>query len=359
MTRKRFEVGSEYSLDAAYLFAQEDNLYSRLQNFQTVYYNSGRSAIRSVLRHLKGKKALLPAYICQSVIQAFEHEQYSVDFYKIKTDLSIDVEDIKEKCTSGTDILFVMHYFGSLQNQNDLTDIKNLCNTSSLTIIEDTTHCILTKMQIIGDYCVASLRKWFALPDGGAAYSLSQKIDAAPLSNVMPFTNARTAGMFLKGLYLNGLIDGNEIYRKLFFEAERMIDEENEIFAISNLSNELLKAFDVEKAAERRKENGKFLQKNINNPYIKPIFQDIYIDICPFFYPLYVENRDKFRNYLNKNKIYCPVHWSIEDKRLLEYDAVRYMSENMISIPIDQRYSVSDMGYLCSIINGYCGGNIE
>jgi len=359
VTKKRFEIGSEYSLDATCLYSNEDNLFNWLQGFQTVYYNNGRSAIRGVLRHIKGKRALLPAYICQSVIQAFEREHYSIDFYNINTDLFMDVDDVKRKCTLDTDIFFVMHYYGTLQNQNDLATIQNLCSTLSITIIEDTTHSILTKVQTIGDYCVASLRKWFALPDGGVACSLSQKIDAVPSRKEMYFANARIAGMFLKGLYLNRLTDCSKTYRKLFDEAERMIDEESEIFGISDFSKELVKVFDIGVSAKKRKENEAYMHRNINNPFVKPVFQEFNIDICPFMYPLYVENRDEFRSYLNQNKIYCPVHWPIGEKRLIEYDAVRYISEHIISIPIDQRYGISDMKFLCGIINKYQGCNFE
>lgn len=353
MTQKRFEIGSEYSLDVACLSPKEGNLFHRLNGFQTIYYNSGRSAIRGVLKQMKGKRALLPAYICQSVIQAFEQEHYTIDFYNIKTDLSIEIDDAKRKCTPNTDVFFVMHYYGTLQDQNDLTTIQNLCSMLSITIIEDTTHSILTKVQTIGDYCVASLRKWFALPDGGVAYSLSQKMGTVSCNNEMSFINARVAGMFLKGLYLNGLADNNEIYRKLFAEAEKILDEESKISAISDFSKALINFFDVRNTAQKRKKNADYLHRNINNSAAKPVFQELNINICPFFYPLYVEHREKFRSYLNQNKIYCPVHWPIEDKRLFKYDTVRYISEHIISIPIDQRYGESDMEYLCSIINGY------
>lgn len=358
MTKERFEIGSEFPLGTADLSFKEYNLFNRLIGFNSVYFNTGRSAIRGVLRQIKGKKALLPVYICQSVIQAFEQEHYSIDFYKIKTDLSIDLVDLKRRCKRDTDIVFVMHYYGTLQNHNDLWVIQNLCKTLSINIVEDTTHSILTKVQTIGDYCVASLRKWFALPDGGVAYSSSHKIEAVPLSKEMPFANVRIAGMYLKGLYLNRLTDCNETYRKLFDEAEKMIDEENEIFAISDFSKELVKGLDIRNGAQKRKENVFFLHDNINNSFVKPVFKEFNINICPFIYPLYVENRDQFRSYLNQNKIYCPVHWPIEEKRIYEYDAVTYISEHIISIPIDQRYGVFDMEYICRIINGY-GGNCE
>lgn len=359
MTKKRFEIGGEYSLDAAHFSSNKDNLFNRLKGFETVYFNTGRSAIRGVLRQMKGKRALLPAYICQSVIQAFEQEHYAIDFYNINTDHSLDVDDIKRKCTPNSDVFFVMHYYGTLQNQNDLTTIRNLCRMLSITIVEDTTHSILTKVQTIGDYCVASLRKWFALPDGGVAYSLSQNIDAVPSNREMSFTNTRIAGMFLKGLYLNRLTDCNATYRKLFVEAEKMIAGESEILAISDFSKEIVKAFDTGRAAQKRKENAAYLYRFLNNPLVKSVFQELNVGVCPFFYPLYVGNREKLRSYLNQNKIYCPVHWPIEDQRLSAYDTVRYISDHIISLPIDQRYSIADMAYLCRVINRYPGGNCE
>lgn len=37
-------------------------------------------------------------------------------------------------------------------------------------IVEDTTHSVFSVRRTIGDLCVCSLRKWFALPGGGALY---------------------------------------------------------------------------------------------------------------------------------------------------------------------------------------------
>lgn len=358
MMMKRFEIGSEYHLDTAEIYATVDNLYKRTEGFHTIFYNSGRSAIRGVLRQLKGQRALLPSYVCQAVIQAFEQENYSVDFYNINTDLSIDLEDVKRKCELGINVFFLIHYYGTLQEQKDLTEIKELCSQRSITIIEDTTHSFLTKVHTIGDYCIASLRKWFALPDGGVAYSL-QTLDDPATGCTNSLTNTRTAGMFLKGLHLKGLVDSKELYLRLMLEAEKMLDQITELCTMSDFSRRLLQTFDVEKAIQKRKQNAEFLHRNINNPLIKPVFAAINPDICPFFYPVYAEDREKVRQYLIQHHIYCPVHWPVEESRLLEFAPIKYISENVISIPIDQRYSIADMEYICNVVNGYNGGTCE
>lgn len=296
---------------------------------------------------------MLPGYICQSVIDAFEQEDYFISFYNINKDFSIDIDDVNRKLDDTVDIFFLMHYFGKLQRDDDLRTIRNLCRNCSTAIVEDTTHSILTRTQTIGDYCVASLRKWFALPDGGVAYRGSGELDDAPLCNNRSFANARAAGMFLKGLYLDRLVDVNEIYRDLFAKAEEWMDEESEAGAISEFSKQLLAAFHVGNAARRRNENAKYLAENINSRFVKPALGTYNSVEFPIFYPLYVDNRDEFRSYLNRHHIYCPVHWPIEDKRLLEFTHVQHISERLISIPIDQRYDLAAMEYICRIINQY------
>jgi hypothetical protein len=63
-------------------------------------------------------------------------------------------------------------------------------------------------------------------------------------------------------------------------------------------------------------------------------------------YPYWVENGKDLRNKLINNRIYTPVYWSnvldwvnIDS---LEFDFVN----NIISIPIDQRYNKSDLNII-------------
>ena len=67
-------------------------------------------------------------------------------------------------------VLYFMHYFGALQPEETRRRIAEWKETYGLTVIEDTTHSLFTAKKTVGDYCIASLRKWFPIPDGGVLY---------------------------------------------------------------------------------------------------------------------------------------------------------------------------------------------
>ncbi|NLN66071.1 MAG: hypothetical protein GX144_11835 [Clostridiaceae bacterium] len=355
MTNTPYEIGSEYTLNQYPNTVPKVNLQHLLKDYNKVYYCSGRSAIRSVLLQINGTRALLPSYICQSVIDAFERENCSIDFYDITPDLSLDIESIVHKYTPTTDVFFFINYFGRLQNKAVLERIQDFCKAHNLTIIEDTTHSLPAKVKTIGDYCVASLRKWFGLPDGGVSYSINPLTQWTQRNVNKAFTNVRTAGLLLKDLHLRGLGDYRDLYRELFSHAEKILDHAQELHSISEFSEQQIIYFDIAKAAYKRKENSGFLHKNIHSSFVKPVFYDIGDD-CLFFYPIYVKNRDIFRKHLEQNGIYCPVHWPIADKRVLAFDTVKNISQSILSIPVDQRYDQRHMEYICNIINDYKGG---
>ena len=67
-------------------------------------------------------------------------------------------------------------------------------------------------------------------------------------------------------------------------------------------------------------------------------------------YPLYLMNGVDIRKKLQEHKIFIPTLWpavfEICNEDELEYD----MAKNILPIPIDQRYSISDMKYIVGMI---------
>lgn len=67
-------------------------------------------------------------------------------------------------------------------------------------------------------------------------------------------------------------------------------------------------------------------------------------------YPLYLMNGVDIRKKLQEHKIFIPTLWpavfEICNEDELEYD----MAKNILPIPIDQRYSISDMEYIVGMI---------
>lgn len=76
-------------------------------------------------------------------------------------------------------------------------------------------------------------------------------------------------------------------------------------------------------------------------------------DWCPFVLTINLNNRDKCREYLIRNKIYCAVHWPLNETSLYENSSARKRASRMISLPIDQRYGLKEMKYLIVVLKIY------
>lgn len=63
-------------------------------------------------------------------------------------------------------------------------------------------------------------------------------------------------------------------------------------------------------------------------------------------YPLYIEGGAQIRRELQKDGIYVPMLWpdvlAVCEKGELEHD----MADNILPLPVDQRYCIEDMEYL-------------
>lgn len=343
------EIGSEYNISFSKLKVQNDNLFGYLSDYNTIYTSSGRGAIRIIAK--KFRSVLLPEFICESVIKCFGASKIS--FYKINNDCTIDVHDLLHKITSETDCVFIMHYFGAVQPKQVLDKINLACKQNGIGIIEDVTHSILSTKSTIGDYMVASLRKWFPLPNGGVLYSKNQ-LDADGLE--VCTDNAKTYAMALKDLYLFKGYDFNSAYRKIFAESEQSLQDNPEPKLISDFSKFILSCQSVSQIIEKRKTNYKNLAKKLAGLGLYPVVK---LDGgCPFVLPLRVKHRDVFRKYLIDNRIYCAVHWPKDEFSNSQRSTAELNSDTLISLPIDQRYGGAEIEYIFNTISSF-GGELK
>jgi len=73
-------------------------------------------------------------------------------------------------------------------------------------------------------------------------------------------------------------------------------------------------------------------------------------DGAPFSLPILVDNRDEVQRKLAQQGVYAPVLWPIDDKARNVCDNSAYISDRMLSLPIDQRYNWDDMEDIAKII---------
>lgn len=344
------ELGSNFELDVSTLYETENHIFHYLEAYHTCYMDSGRSASAVLNKVLSSGTILLPSYICESVVKVYQ-EKFSIKFYKVKKDFTVDMENFTNKSLEDVTAVYLMHYFGKLQDEVFLNDLIEMKRQYGFVIIEDTTHSIFTKRKTIGDYCICSLRKWFPVMDGGVLYTENELVNI-PVSDITAKSpSAILEAMILKKLYIDGKVDCNDLYRKIFTEEEAKLDSQKEIYKISELSRSLLKYYSIDDLKEKRKTNYQILKKALQESGIELILKDQ--EFVPLACPIYLEDRDKFRQYMARHQVYCAVHWPLVGTGLENDDNAKEISSQILSLPIDQRYGKEHMQYLAGLVKDY------
>jgi len=108
-----------------------------------ISFNSGRSALFSVLRNLGLKEddeILLQAFTCNAVVNPILWANLTPVFVDCNDkNFNIDFEDLEKKITPKSRILIVQHTFGLPADMNKILEI---CQKNNLILIEDCAHSL-------------------------------------------------------------------------------------------------------------------------------------------------------------------------------------------------------------------------
>lgn len=332
------EIGSEFWKLKRDNVVRKDNMkfFSNL-GMDIKFLMSGRTAIDYVLNNIKDtkKKVYMPDYCCASMVQPFIDHQYSIEYYK--ADLINKQYDIDDKMDCS--VFFSMSYFGYSESNMDI-HIKKI-KKKNVIVIEDITHRLFCQKNYCedADYLIASLRKWLPIYTGGIAVStrcyFDKTIDHYTVNEEL--IKYKKQAMQLKYEYMN---DINTDCKEMFLEIFKM---SNKLFLnyqnrkIDTESLEILKTIDLDDVRRKRISNTKIIEKNFHNTDNIKLLYKYKSGDCPLFVPIISKNRDNIRGKLNKNNIYCPIHWPKPNTSNNEL----YDSE--LSLICDQRYSPREM----------------
>lgn len=303
--------------------------YLELEVFKGEEYHKNALALNSarkcfelyLLNHKEIKKVYIPYYICETVYEAckcvgVDYELYHIDaFFK----------PIFNNTVCDDELLYVVNFYGQLSNDY-LSELKNKYKR----IFIDNTQAFF-QMPINDTPTVYTCRKFFGVPDG--AYIYSDNLDTSGLELDCSYG---------KMLHITGRFEktANEFYSP-FADNDRRL-EASDIKLMSKLTHNLLRGIDYENALNVRNNNFKALDDKL-----KSINKLILSAPCgAFMYPLYLDNGFEIRKQLQGKKIYVPTLWrgvfDVCGSSDLEYD----FAENILPLPIDQRYDVDIMNYI-------------
>lgn len=339
-----------------------DNYFSSFEEFdrEVIYLRSGRESLLYVSCNCKpGKDAviLFPAYCCWSMSAPFVKSGWSIVYYRINEDLTVDLDYLIELLKHiHVDAILTMNFFGSSYTNEAIHMVKDF--NPDIIVIEDFSHCTFSLSSIFNplvDYYVSSLRKSIGICDGAVVLSKHPTNKHYIQEEQPEFSDRRINAQLKKGHYLFSK-DQNEksIFLSEIRECESILNGFNAVRPISQTAMCMLKQINGKHIANARRVNMKHLMRLLETKVDMVPGLERSLVGAPFSLPIVVRNRDEIQKKLAKCGVYAPVLWPIseEARRVCENSAK--MADSMLSLPIDQRYDWDDIEDIAQIVTKYC-----
>lgn len=307
-------------------FSLELPLYKEYHQ-DAIKLNTGRNCLEYILRCRHYKKVYIPYYTCNVILEPFHKLGTEFSFYHINLDFEI-ADEIHPQM--GEAILYT-NYFGIKQRY-----VEELAERYGSQLIVDNTQAFYAK-PIEGIDTFYTCRKFFGVPDG--AYLYTDKLLDEELEQDVSYERM---SFLLKRIDL-GAEAGYADFRE---QSHLLIGQP--IKRMSKLTERLMQSIDYEKSAHTRRNNFCILHELLKETNKNRIILDD--NAVPMVYPYYTE-KERHREHLINNKVFVARYWPNVldwcDPSELEYK----LSENIVFLPIDQRYAESEMNYVLKFLD--------
>ncbi|MFZ4455600.1 MAG: hypothetical protein ACOYOT_05205 [Bacteroidales bacterium] len=291
--------------------------------------NAGRYGIFHALRVYGVKKLFMPFYQCPSVAKYIINEGIEVIKYSLTTDFEPQVSSIPSDSA-----ILIVNYFGIL-GEKRLTQISSRFKR----VIIDNSQAFFT--QPIGNCLnVYSPRKFFGVPDG--CYVIGSGASQFVDDYEQDFSSD-TASFLFKRIELGC----SSVYAER--QKNEMRIDTSGIRKMSLLTETLLLGIDYEAIYCQRRLNFEAahnLWKDINEINPNSIVDE---PLAPMVYPLVIKNRE-IVSVLKEKLVYTGRWWNHVLSEVESNSFESFLSQYMIPIPIDQRYTASTMMLINEII---------
>ncbi len=290
---------------------------------------NGRSALHFILAAMKPALVHMPYYSCSSLLEPFAVSGCKYQFYEVDAALEpLSLPDLQPN-----EYFLYINYFGLKDQMASRLSVKYKDK-----LILDCTQAFFMKGNCVSWY-FNSCRKFFGVPDGAYLY-----IPAG--TNLKPPTGRNERYVTE---HLTKRLEGHTSEGYPFFlQNEELMD--CEITGISAFSERLLSGINYNEVIERRLANYTTLHNKLChiNQYTA-----LLTDGCvPMCYPLLLMNETADAVKRKLNNIFIPTFWGeVIERSSTGYEAEKNIAEKLLPLPIDHRYSTSDMEYLAASLN--------
>lgn len=288
---------------------------------------NGRACMTWILENEQPSKVFLPYYCCRALYEPMVAKGIACEFYNIDSKLNpIDLTTPEEG-----ELLVYINFFG-LKNR----ECEELSGVLGRKLVVDDTHRFFHH-GYEGAYSFTSARKYFGVPDGAYLYPPDES-----LADDIPRFDRPSLQHGLKRL-----IGDQDAAFRAFQRYENSLGIE--VFRISEISERLLGGVDYEFAKTRRRENFEFLHKKLQS------LNRLDVNMClvdiPFCYPFLPSKKIDKSNFYASN-IFVPTLWpDILERNDPDYILECELTEQLLPLPVDQRYSHEEMNRIIELTN--------
>lgn len=303
--------------------------------------HNARSCLLLLLQAIQPQTIWLPSYLCPTILAPLDiFKEVSLKFYSVNAQLKIDHFDWLNQINSN-DMVLIIDYFGFFHDTKLLQEIKS----AKAIIIEDASQALLSDLsQSIADFIIYSPRKFIGVPDGGLIDNRTQMNLSEP--EVPPpiewWMKAFRASQLRREFDLT--LTKNNWY-EIFQQSEALMPVG--LYKMSEVSKYILNFhFDYKAIMNHRRKNFLYLLSQFKDI---AIFPELYDGVTPLGFPIVIKNRPRVLNEFYKHRIYPPIHWNLKNRVPEGYRESNDLSETILTLPCDQRYSLNDMRIMVEV----------
>lgn len=339
-------VGGEFYYEERWL------TYKLTLNTNGMYFLNGGQAclivISDFLLDHKINSILLPSYLCPSIVNIFELQGLEYDFYQVKKDFSIDLDDLKNKLTTNQAV-YLINYFG-FPHPTATRDFMIELQHNGKIVVEDNAQAGFLS-PTTGDFVFNSMRKLVPY-DGGYLISRHNIRPYIEKYAYRPNNRLPLIREYRKKLhpYLENGEGSYDNLVRLFTLSEQLYAYDLVVLG-DDEEKDHIEHLDWAGIMQARRQNFLYMSQLVKDiPEITPLFPTLLDGMMPMGYPIYFSgvSRDGVNNELGNSEIGLSIHWDdlLTDQRTNRNKTAVEMASNMLTLSIDQRLTNIQLDYL-------------
>ncbi len=340
------------------------------------FYLRGSSALWDGLHGLgppEGQSILFPSYHCGIELDVIRTVGFEVKFYRVDSDLQIDMNHLRRLVTAGTRALFVIHYFGF---PHALDELKRWCSEFGLALIEDCAQALYAKYRgqpvgTFGDLATFSLHKCLPLPYGGILLTNAGSVQPPAVLKHAPFSFVALEMLWLiaRDLLRSWVLNLDWCRRFLRLIARVVLrDEPPHARQVSStqfkkewagvhmpfLSMWLFKRSPHQQVfAQRRSKFAALLRIVADCKRITPVIPALTDGACPAYFPVTAEgNHFEFIRFCRVRGLRADPYWADLHPEFPSelFPEARFLKQHVAVLPVHQQLDEKDMALIRQIL---------